>query len=192
MLATLGVRLSDPEARAFAFACQEEQIDITDVRAVTGATPAEARQILTHLEKEVLLKTLDPEDGIYILAEHLRGEVAALVSAKPLPAAAIEQVAKRPMDAGAVRGPLLTELTPQQWQVITLCDTPKSMTEIMGRLGVSHRGFFMRKTLQPLIAASLVKLTNPDNPTAANQRYVLTQTGVELAAWKQGQKAEAP
>ena len=56
------------------------------------------------------------------------------------------------------------------------------MADIMGALGVTHRGFFTRKHLDPLIDGNLIRMTNPENPTAANQKYVLTEAGVSLKA----------
>ena len=36
---------------------------------------------------------------------------------------------------------------------------------------------FRRKHLKPLLEAGLVRMTNPDNPRAPNQKYVLTDVG---------------
>ena len=60
----------------------------------------------------------------------------------------------------------------------------------MERAGVTHRTFFRRKHLKPLLEAGIVSLTNPDNPSAANQRYVLTEAGVGLKAASIGKKRE--
>jgi len=46
-----------------------------------------------------------------------------------------------------------------------------------GSAGVSHRSHFRRKHLKPLLEAGLVRMTNPGNPRAPNQRYALTDAG---------------
>lgn len=38
-------------------------------------------------------------------------------------------------------------------------------------LGVTHRGHFKNKTLNPLIDNGVIKLTIPDKPTSKNQKY---------------------
>ena len=45
----------------------------------------------------------------------------------------------------------------------------------MERAGVSHRSHFRRKHLKPLLEAGIVRMTNPGNPRAPNQRYVLAE-----------------
>jgi ATP-dependent DNA helicase RecG len=52
----------------------------------------------------------------------------------------------------------------------------------MGHLGLTNRGYFKEHHLDPLLQSSMVAMTNPGNPTASNQRYVLTETGVKLKA----------
>ena len=42
---------------------------------------------------------------------------------------------------------------------------------------MSHRSHFRRKHLKPLLEAGLVRMTNPGNPRAPNQKYVLTDCG---------------
>ncbi len=54
------------------------------------------------------------------------------------------------------------------------------MTELMEELGVTHRTFFRRKHLRPLLDGGVLQMTNPENPQASNQKYVLTAAGVVL------------
>ena len=65
-------------------------------------------------------------------------------------------------------------LTARQRAIVEACDVPRSMAELMQRAGVSHRSHFRRKHLKPLLEAGLVRMTNPDNPRAPNQKYVVT------------------
>ena len=71
-------------------------------------------------------------------------------------------------------------LTARQRAIVAACDVPRSLAELMERAGVSHRSHFRRKHLKPLLDAGLVRMTNPDNPRAPNQKYVLTDAGVAV------------
>ena len=64
-------------------------------------------------------------------------------------------------------------LTARQRAIVAACDVPRSLTELMERAGVSHRSHFRRKHLKPLLEAGVVRMTNPANPRAPNQRYVV-------------------
>ena len=98
-----------------------------------------------------------------------------------------DQVGLEPGDmvtdqVGPEPGDMVTGLTEQQRRIIAACDVPRSLAELMAATGVTHRTFFRRTHLQPLVGAGLVAMTNPDNPRAANQRYVLTEAGDALKA----------
>lgn len=76
----------------------------------------------------------------------------------------------------------LEKLNETQWKIIKLCDVPRSMADIMKNLDLSHRSFFKRKYLDPLLNGDIIRMTNPDNPKASNQKYVLTEAGIKLIA----------
>ena len=71
-------------------------------------------------------------------------------------------------------------LTARQRAIVAACDVPRSLAELMERAGVSHRSHFRRKHLKPLLEGGLVRMTNPGNPRAPNQKYVLTDAGAAL------------
>lgn len=71
-------------------------------------------------------------------------------------------------------------LTARQRAILAACDVPRSLAELLERAGVSHRSHFRRKHLKPLLEAGLVRMTNPGNPRAPNQRYALTDAGAAL------------
>ena len=68
-------------------------------------------------------------------------------------------------------------LNARQRAIVEACDVPRRLAELMKRAGVSHRSHFRRKHLKPLLESGLVRMTNPDNPRAPNQKYVLTDAG---------------
>ena len=76
----------------------------------------------------------------------------------------------------------VTKLSDQQRRLIAACDTPKSLVELMAVLGMTHRSYFRTRYLKPLLDARIIRMTNPERPKAANQRYVLTEAGVGLRA----------
>jgi ATP-dependent DNA helicase RecG len=52
---SLGVRLNDAEAKAFAFACREGSLSSRDVRALTGLSGGDARAVLERLRGQALI-----------------------------------------------------------------------------------------------------------------------------------------
>ena len=62
-----------------------------------------------------------------------------------------------------------------------LRDGPKSATQLIKALGLSHRPTFRKNYLRPALDAGLVEMTRPDSPTARNQMY-------RLAAWGRASK----
>ena len=73
-------------------------------------------------------------------------------------------------------------LTASQQRVLAFCDVPRLLSEIMEELGAASRTYFKRRNIDPLLNAGLVTMTNPANPRARGQRYVLTEAGVRLRA----------
>ncbi len=68
----------------------------------------------------------------------------------------------------------LKRLTARLRAIVQVCNVPRSLADLMERAGVSQRSHFRRKQLKPLLEAGLVWTTNPGNPRAPSQKYVLT------------------
>ena len=83
-------------------------------------------------------------------------------------------------DMGTDQVPL--RLTTRQRAIVDACDVPRSLVELMERANVSHRSHFRTRHLKPLLQIGVVRMTNPRNPRASNQKYVLTEAGVGLKA----------
>ena len=80
--------------------------------------------------------------------------------------------------------PRLTKLTDTQRKIIQLCEVPRKQADLMQELGLSHRTFFRRKHLEPLIQTNLVRMTHPEEPNHPEQAYVVTDSGLGLlASW---------
>lgn len=50
----------------------------------------------------------------------------------------------------------------------------------MKLFGMSHKTYFRRKYIKPLLDEGFLEMTVPDKPNIRNQRYVTTQKGREL------------
>lgn len=193
--AGLGVHLNDAEAKAFAFACREGSLRPHDIRALTGLSGGEAQAVLERLAVQGLVFPLEgAESPIFVVAEHLRERLGA-------PPGEGEEAAAAPQESvtdqvGAETARLVTDqarplrgLTEIQWKIVMFCDVPRSMADIMGELGLTHRTFFRRSHLEPLLRGGVLRMTHPDQPNHPDQAYVLTETGVELKARRINEEA---
>lgn len=59
----------------------------------------------------------------------------------------------------------------QEADLVEFCRTPRSRKEICAYLGMSSTAYTMKKHVQPLIDAGLVRMTLPDRPKSSKQRY---------------------
>ena len=183
--AQLGVRLDDAQARLFAFACRNGGASLTDAKAVTGRSGPEARKVLGTLVVQRLLRPLGEGRG-YGIAEHL---VDSRMDSAQLGQSASDQVSEgsgslvtdQPGDpAGDLVTPLLTNLTYIQRKIIQLCEVARKQADLMRETGFTHRTFFRRTHLEPLIRARLIRMTHPDEPNHPDQAYVVTDAGSGL------------
>jgi len=180
--AQLGVRLSDQEAAVFAYACRAGSVGITDAKAVIGRGTREAEQVLDHLVIQTLLAVMEPHVR-WGLAPHLQGR---FVSGDKAAVATTDLVTDQPLSSSvSLVTSRLTKLTDHQRRIIVLCEVPRKQADLMQELGLSHRTFFRRKHLEPLIQANLVRMTHPEEPNHPEQAYVVTDSGLGLlASWK--------
>ena len=75
--------------------------------------------------------------------------------------------------------PALTNLTDDQRAISTRCEVPRKQADLMRETGVSHRTFFRRKRLAPLLRAGLIRMTRLDEPNPY-QAYVVTEADLAL------------
>ena len=62
-------------------------------------------------------------------------------------------------------------LSNKQRDIVNFCSVPRTTAEIMERLGLSNQTKNRERYITSLVAAGYLQLTNPDNPTASNQKY---------------------
>lgn len=63
------------------------------------------------------------------------------------------------------------KLSDRQKDIINFCSVPRSSAEIMARIGITNQSKNRASHIQPLVEAGYLEMTNPDNPSASNQKY---------------------
>ena len=67
-------------------------------------------------------------------------------------------------------------LTNKQKDIVNFCSVPRTSAEILERLGISNQTKNRERYITSLVAAGYLQMTNPDNPTASNQKYKKANT----------------
>ena len=62
-------------------------------------------------------------------------------------------------------------LTNKQKDIVNFCSVPRTSREILKRAGVVYHTKNIAKYITSLVAAGYLQMTNPENPTASNQKY---------------------
>ena len=217
--AKLGVHLNEAESRAFAFACRESRLRPQDVRAVTGLAGAEVQAVLDRLTAQALISPLEgTETPVFVPAAHLDGlldnSVGADDQSQPRQVTPTTAQSEQPEDLSTAQparqpgrlstaqpaGPAPTSSTQQteppvavsavQEQIIRICDTPRRLGEVMAETGMTNRGHFKKRHLDPLLQSGVLRMTHPERRNHPHQAYVLTEVGVEFKARRMGRAAK--
>ncbi len=175
--ANLGVQLSDREAKAFAIACRNGELRLRDVKASAGLTARDAQAVLDRLLVQVLVKEVTPGNKTHVqLAEHLVERLAS--PAAPQGNLVTDQP---PVPQGnLVTDQPLTALTEMQRKILGMCDVYRSQADLMRKLGLTHRTYFRRRHLEPLLAGGVLQQKFPEQPNHPQQAYVVTPAGLAL------------
>lgn len=188
--ASLGVSLSEQEAAVFAYLTRKGQIDLADVKGLTGLAGPAAMVLVQRLTVQALLAPAAEGSHLYALAEHLRqrfmplsvGEVEQTLGTASAPATAepTEQVTVQVLPSGTEQVPALVQLSGVQWLIVEQTDTPRTLQELLDATGYKQRPHFKAQHLEPLLKGGVLRMTVPDKPTSSKQQYVLTEVGVKL------------
>ncbi len=65
-------------------------------------------------------------------------------------------------------------------RLIWVLENAMSRNEIMNRLELRNRAYFVENYLEPALMQGLIVMTIPDKPQSKYQKYTLTQKGLEL------------
>ena len=72
------------------------------------------------------------------------------------------------------------QISEQVQTLVNALQTESSLSELMGKLNLNSRQYFMNKYLNPAIQAGFVELTQPNSPKSPTQKYRLTTKGKGL------------
>jgi ATP-dependent DNA helicase RecG len=192
--ASLGVSLSEQEAAVFAYLTRKGQIDLADVKGLTGLAGPAAMRLVQRLTVQALLVPAAESGHLYALAEHLHqrfmpssvggtdqtlGSVSAPPGAQPT-----EQVTVQVPPTETEQVPALVRLSGVQWLIVEQTDTPRSLQELLSATGYKQRPHFKTQHIEPLLKGGVLRLTVPSKPTSSKQQYVLTEFGIKLKAMR--------
>ena len=62
-------------------------------------------------------------------------------------------------------------LSNKQRDIVNFCSVPRTTKEILDRIGVSMHSKNRERYITSLVPAGYLQMTNPENPTASNQKY---------------------
>lgn len=188
--ASLGAHLSEHEAAVFAFLLRSGQVDVADIKALTGLTGAQALDLAQRLTVQVLTEPLGEAAHTWRLVPHLRTRFAteaAKTATQDQPsdeetgaADATDQVTEQVAAEQARLDRSLDRLTEVQWRIAAYADVPRSLAELMVHAGYRQRPHFVATHMEPLLTGGVLRPTIPDKPRSPRQRYVLTETGIQL------------
>ncbi|MBI4397275.1 MAG: putative DNA binding domain-containing protein [Elusimicrobia bacterium] len=65
-------------------------------------------------------------------------------------------------------------------KLLTFCQSPKRIRQIMTHMGLHHRDTFTANHLRPLLKKGYLAMTDPQSPRSPKQRYVITEKGAAL------------
>lgn len=192
--AQLGVRLSDEQARAFAFICRDGKATLSQLKAVTGLSAAETVTVTDRLVTQGLVEPTGTGES-HVLAKRLRERLGGTSQADPGPPNLVtdqvgarqenlvtDQVDRPPANLSTAQVEPLTELSATHRKIVEFCEMPRSLTEVKKALGVTSRRHLKKRHLDPLLRGGVLRMTHPHQPNHPRQAYVLTEAGVQLKA----------
>lgn len=63
---------------------------------------------------------------------------------------------------------------------MVFCIEKRSVTEMLSFMNLSDRTKFRKKYIYPLLDSGILQMTSPDKPNSREQRYFLTQYGLDI------------
>lgn len=178
---SIGVHLSEEEASVFAFACREGKISLTNIKAITGKTNRECRQLAERLQTQGLVKAIDDEH--FELAEHLQARFRATEQdTANMSTPQSEQVEPEMINLSSHQSEQVLTVTDEHYKILVLCDVPRALKELRETAGFGSRGYFKANIIDPLLKLGLLQMTVPDKPRSSKQKYRLTENGLRLVS----------
>jgi len=165
---TIGVHLSEDEAAVFAFACKKlTPFSLSEIRAVINKPVSTCTDVANHLVNQLLLVKL--ADGFFELTPVMKQRLQAETQVE----AHVEE-----QEAQVEAHVSLTST--EQKILFTLVENEKSARELIEAAGYKSRTGNFKRSLEKLLSEKLIQMTNPENPKASNQKYVISEHGFRL------------
>jgi ATP-dependent DNA helicase RecG len=165
---SIGVHLSRDEATVFAFACNQKEISLLDIRDITGKSFSESQKIADKLITQVLLS----------------GTSQSRFSLSPAMADRFKNHDGPTTDHEGVHDEVHEgvhdDLSNTAKRILLACQKALSGPGILTNLGYKSRTRNFRTAMTDLLEKELIEMTLPDTPRSKNQKYRLTQTGLKL------------
>jgi ATP-dependent DNA helicase RecG len=194
LLQKIGARLSDPQAAIFIHALGQGEVRPLEAQSVCGLALKETTDALNHLVVQMLLeKHADPTGDVFrpipVFLETLAkagGLPAAESTVQPEASQPANLVTKpdqgtpglaTPPTASAAARPTVAGIA-----ILEFCRVGRGVPAMMEKIGVTHRSFFKKNNLDPLVEAGWLRPTHPENLRHPDQGYVTTEKGVALLA----------
>jgi len=198
----IALNLSRDEARVFAFACRNDRISLTDVRALVGKRWQVCRQITDNLAEEGLIREINNErfelegedDEETKEGEESREGEEKLVGSGDASGKIDLDVSESGDDKSAGKGldaavtgsePETSEkLTELEYKVLSACEVPRTTKELLVITEVKSRRYLWEYGITPSIKRKIIEMTLPDKPSSPDQKYVATEKGLNILTMK--------
>jgi len=188
-----GANLSDAEAAVFLQSLRQEAIGPLEAASVSGLNPSETGKLLERLVQQQLLeihpggqgRSFRPKPIFAARAQELStlpGTTGEASGAVAVPGGLVtgggDQAAGTANPKPSTGSPELAERLPETASaILAFCRAAQGGLAIMDKVGVSHRTFFKKKHLDPLIRLGFLRPTHPDKPRHPDQGYITTDAG---------------
>ena len=144
----------------------EEQISFLSLSWIEKVTKLEKK--VTKLSKNEILKIARKNELQYADVQYIEGLENEIGdgSDKKKRLSLIEKVTKLP-----------SKRLQYFISILVLSGKPISIDDLTDMISFNHRTYFNENYLKPLLGIGFLQRTNPDKPTASNQKYLITEQG---------------
>ena len=74
------------------------------------------------------------------------------------------------------------QVSDQVVRLLKFASEPRTRDEMQRIAGLKHRQHFNKEYLKPLLVAGWLTMTIPDKPSSPRQRYIITESGIDIPA----------
>ncbi len=158
---TIGANLSEDESAVFAYACKKQSaFTVSEIKAIINKSRNHCAAVADQLTNQVLLAKSSENTF----------ELAPVMKQRFKTEAQVEAQVEAQLD-----------LTPTEQKILLALKTSeKSGKLLLKAAGYKSRTGNFKRSLEKLLSHDLIQMTNPDNPRASNQKYVISPKGTQM------------